>query len=243
MALKVLFNSDLWVKIVNPLEIIMKNKMLKAAVAGLVLSLSHVAQAGVVPVGVQNDINFSTVTADWGWTLCHRSNYGSSVSIADMFGTCNGSYVMLAGALSSSNKIDTLAAALFSDVTAYTSVNTTRTSNGAQWYFNGYSMGFAGLGDMISQTTADTAGLNERDRLSWHTSMSAGYWNQNSALSPLHVYNGWRSGSNYSIYEGTEWERLVFTYNAPKNDIPEPSTLAIFGLTLVALGLRRFKKQ
>lgn len=221
----------------------MKNKMLKAAVAGLVLTLSHVAHAGVVPFGVQNDVNFSTVTGDWGWTLCHRSNYGSSVSIADMFSTCNGSYVMLAGALSTSDKIDTLAAALYTDVTTYTSVNTTTTSNGAEWYFNGYSMGFAGLGDVISQTTADTAGWSERDRLSWHTSMIAGSWNQDSTLSPLHVFNGWRSGSNVSIYTGTNWERLVFTYNGPKNDIPEPSTLAIFGLTLVGLGLRRFKKQ
>ena len=213
---------------------------MKKIIGLAMLMASGVANAGVIPFGVQNDVSFDQVSNDWGWSLCHVSNYGGSVAIADMFSSCNGDYVMLGAALEGSDTIDTLAAALFTDVTTYTAHNVTTSSNGAEWYFNAYSMGFAGLGDAINQNTADTAGANERDRLSWHTSLVSGSWSQSSAVAPLYVHNGWRSGDNTNIYAGTGWNRLVFTFNSAS--VPAPAPLALFSLGLIGLAFGRKKK-
>lgn len=67
-------------------------------------------------------------------------------------------------------------------VLAPTSGNATTSHNGSEWYYTpGLSMGFAPLGAVILQESADIAGLADESapgRLSWHlqaTSMSGGY--------------------------------------------------------------------
>ena len=207
-------------------------------------TLACKVNAGIIPVGVQNDIAISQVTADWGWTLCYQGTYASSVSVANMFSACNGDYVMLASELNGSGVLDVLAAALFTDVTTYTAYNTTHTANDVNWYFNGGSMGFAGLGDSIYQSSADIEGSSwrgtpENDRLSWHT--MGGY----NTL-PTAVSGGWRSGTNITLNSATNWNRLVFTANASPAPaaVPEPASVAMFGLGLLALsGLRRRKAR
>lgn len=198
------------------------------------------AYAAITPVGVQNDVLYSDVVGSWGWQPVSISNYGDSTPISALFNGLSASDQVMIGAMHrGSNTIDVLAAATLSEITQYTGYNVTHVANGAEWYFNGYSMGFAGLGDAILQNTADVNGWYERDRLSWHTSMSPNTWDQNVSLSPLYVFNGWRSGDNTGIYQGTDWERVVFT-----SAVPEPETYAMLlaGLGLLGFTARRRKK-
>jgi len=213
------------------------SNVLKGVIAVVGLLSATGTYAALTPVGVQNDVLYSDVVGSWGWNVVSVSNYGDSTAISALFNGLSASDKVMIGAMhAGSNTIDVLAAATLADITQYTGLNVTHVANGVEWYFNGYSMGFAGLGDVINQTSADTNGLNERDRLSWHTTMTANTFNQNSSLSPLYVYNGWRSGSNYNIYQGTDWQRVVFT-----TAVPEADTYAMMlaGLGLVGFMARR----
>lgn len=185
------------------------------------------ASAGVIPTGVLNDVSLDTVTKTWGWTLISESNYGGGMAVSDLFAG-HKDYVMIGAMRKGSGIIDVLAADKYTTVTTYTSLNKTNVSNGVGWYFNGYSMGFAGATDFINQSSADTAGWYERDRLSWHTSSAINQWIQDWSIAPTYVFNGWRSGSNTGIYTGTDWERVVFTLDStPKADVPEPASLGL----------------
>jgi len=59
-------------------------------------------------------------------------------------------------------------------------------------------------------------------------------WAQDATQSPLYVYNGWRVGDESWIYEGTDWNRYIYTYSSSSAiAVSEPAS---FGLFLVALG-------
>ena len=209
------------------------------AVLATSLVLTVQAQAAYVQTGVRNDVSFNAVVLD-GWQLVSQSNYGDNLSISDMFaGLSANSQVMIGAMQRGSGVIDVLAGATLGEITTYTAVHETHAANGVEWYFNGSSMGFAGLGKTIYQNSADVNGLDERDRLSWHTTMVPGIFVQDPGQSPLYVYDGWRSGNNTWIYEGTDWDRVVFT-----TAVPEPETYAMMlaGLALVAGAARRRKQ-
>ncbi len=224
----------------------MNLKVLKAAAAGLIISVSSFANAAIIPFGIQDDIDITTVTNDWGWSLCHQETYGTSgTTIDNLFDDCSGNYVMLASGLTSSSTLDLAAAALLTDVTTYTARDETHLANGAEWYFNGGSLGFAPQGASILQNSADvnatglfggTAIDSTSDfRLSWHT--SGGYGN-----APTQLDGGWRSGSNTNLNSAQNWNRYVFSINTAA-EVPEPSTLAVLALGLMGIASRRFKKQ
>jgi len=217
---------------------------MKKILAGLVmiLTLSVSANAAVIPYGVHNDVSYNTVVNDWGWSVVYSGTYGTDdIPMSTIFnGVGAGDYVMLAGIQRGSSTIDVLAAALYGAVTTYTARNVTHASNGAEWYYNGGSMGFAGLGDTISQSSADVNGQDERDRLSWHT--VGGY-----EVLPSLVEYGWRSGDNTSLNSSSEWLRMVLVADgSPPPGIPEPSTFLLLGaglIGLVAVGRKRIMKQ
>ncbi len=224
----------------------MNKRVLKAATAGLIISVSSFANAAIIPFGIQDDIDITTVTNDWGWSLCHQETYGTSgTTIDNLFDNCSGDYVMLASGLTNSSTLDLAAAALLSDVKTYTARDETHLANGAEWYFNGGSLGFAPQGASISQNSADvnatglfggTAIDSTSDfRLSWHT--DGGYGNN-----PTQLDDGWRSGSNTNLNNAQNWNRYVFSINTAA-EVPEPSTLAILALGLMGIASRRFKKQ
>ena len=216
------------------------NSKLKALAAVAVLALSSTAAEAqtYTPVGVQNDVSYSDVI-NGGWSEVYRGDYGSNVSVASIFDQiAAGSQVMLAAIQDGSTTFDVLAAASVEDVLQVTAKNQTHTANGANWYFNGSSMGFAGLNDVIDQNTADIAGSGEwgysveRDRLSWHT--------QGSNASDMTLNGGWRSGSNIWLNSSTDWNRVVLVA-AP---VPEPETYALLlaGLGMVGSMARRRKQ-
>lgn len=183
--------------------------------------------ATTVPVGVQNDLSLSALLAD-GWTIAFQNTYDEdSVPISTVFANATGTHVMLAAKLHNTGTIDVAAAATLAEITTYTAQDVTHTANGAEWYYNGSSMGFVGLGDTILQFQADVSAQNERDRLSWHTSVLGNIGDYSTTPDALRF--GWRSGNNVDLNYTPEWDRLILT--ATVSAVPLPSAVhAGFGL-------------
>lgn len=209
------------------------------AVAIAALTQFTPAQAAVyTAVGVQNDVSYDAVI-NGGWEVLYRGHYGDSFSFSDVVaGVADNTNIMVAGIQNNSSNFDVLAYASKADVTQVTAINGTHEANGTNWYYNNYSMGFAGQGDVIFQTSADVVGSGqfgydtiERDRLSWHTG-SVGY-----------VFGGWRSGSNIWLNGSTDFDRVVLVQKAAAA-VPEPETYALLlaGIATVAM-IRRQRNR
>jgi hypothetical protein len=190
------------------------------------------AYAGMIPYGVQNNVALTTVTNTWGWTQIYRDDYGlHGVSYNDMF-SGHLDYVMLGGIQDGSDTIQVLAAISWADFNTATAVNSTTTSNGAEWYNNNRSLGFADLGAVITQNSCNNNAVNAQT-LCWHTNGSNG----NVASS---INGGWNVGLNTYLNSSTTWDRIIFTANAAP--VSEPASLILFGLGLIGLGYARKKK-
>jgi hypothetical protein len=213
-----------------------------AVAAALTVSGAVPATAAIIPTGVHNDVSINTVLNSWGWQIAYQDTYdngnfanGGGVEMATVFaGVQAGDYVMLAAYQTGSSTLDVLAAALFEDVTFVTALNATHTANGVAWYYNSLSMGFAGPGDSISQTSADTAAQSERDRLSWHTTADAG---RSGGVAPDELWPGWRSGNNVGLNNGDQWNRVVLVVSDAA--VPSPASLGLLLAGLAAAGFVR----
>lgn len=205
--------------------------------AGILLAGSAGA-AAFIPYGVQQNVAYSTVVGAWGWTLVYQGAYNQTVGISALYaGVGSGDYVMYAARPVGSPTITLLSAADEADVRTVTGQNQTTASNGAEWYYNGGSIGFAGAGLAIFQNSADvnssglhggTTDLNGSTRLSWHT--VGGYGN-----APTQLNVGWRAGQTTSLNDSSTWERLVFV----ATPVPEPSMATLGAIGLFGLLVRR----
>lgn len=183
----------------------------------LLLTLTAVNKAEAVakysPFGVQNDVAVATVLGG-GWDVLYQGPFGEVVpSVSGLFKRACGQ-IMLASKHLNSNSFDVLATI---DAQLFQSLNTPRNetvlANGAQWYKNEFSLGFAGADDRISQTSADTVSLMERDRLSWHTLFF-------KPEKTLQMNGGWRSGNNYELNRSEDWERFILTLKSTATGSP-----------------------
>jgi hypothetical protein len=213
----------------------MKTIIWKGVLAIGICSIAANAQALVMPVGPQNDVNINTVLNDWGWTLCDTRAYsaGNAGGFSSLDASCSGfDSIMLAGRIIGSEILDVLAATGLTDATTDTGAannGLTTTSNGSEWYYNtNYSWGFAGLGDSVNKFECDTAASGERDRLCWHTLASN--------------VGGYRSGSNLGLNNSEAFEKLVFVANSNSVPVPVPGVIALMGLGLVGIGYQRRKQ-
>jgi hypothetical protein len=197
----------------------MKNKFLKMTFAGLVLGVSSFAHAVLV---LQADLtveNTITISATSGTSLADVSGNSSiGFYLADFFdSTYSLIYTLQSGNLSSANNTSDNSPQLWSDIDSI-GLNVWEFTGDAGMTFTAGELAFSGQASWI----VDTA----------------------SYLSAL---NGAQGGNVYAPADSDDLianATLIGTWDIIRaEEVPEPSTLAIFALGLMGLASRRFKKK
>jgi hypothetical protein len=211
----------------------MRSQFSSAVIASVIVAMSSVV--GVANAGIISD--YSKFVADDSWNIVYQGAYGTDFDYASILGSIvPGSTVALASSSSAGSlTYDLFASTSATTLSTITASNTTIFDNDVFWYRNSSSLGFADT-STISQSSADTHCRDDEVcgdlRLSWHTNNDKGNI----------VTGGWRSGVNTGLNDDDVWQRYVLVLDQNSESVPEPSTLAIFALSLIGLASRRFKK-
>jgi hypothetical protein len=165
------------------------------------------AAQSYAPVGPQTSVPMSTVLTG-GWTRCFSSDYGSWLGpwLPAIEEGCAGDRLMLACAAAASDTLNLLAQATETQV--YTDPGTepgdSHLANGAQWYFSpsgsgeeGFSWGFAGVGDAVQRNNCDVEDEDGAQRLCWHLNPDSG---------------GYRCGSTEELNQSSDFVKILYTY-------------------------------
>ena len=215
----------------------MKLKFLQVALASLMLSVCNLANAGLIGVDLNSDANNWASLNSNGWTLGYKFNTVAETEISGLgFWDLDGIFGDSTVTLWDSNGVvlgtlNTGSSAVESDVTG----------NGfGAWYFMSLSQNI-NLG--VGTYTVGSYGTSGREA-SWATNIDVG----TLAIAPTIEYvntaelsgNGYAANNYWPSYSGFFGGNIMI---ADTQDVPEPSTLAIFALGIMGLAARRFKKQ
>jgi hypothetical protein len=196
----------------------MKFKMLKAAIAGLVLTVSSFANSALVlsvDLTVKDQLTISATSGLSLATVSGRSFIG--FSLMDLLGSSSFTGTLVSGSLTSANQT--------SDGTPFLgnfgSSNNLNVFDFTDSEFSTFTAGsLAFSGQVITNVNAATYARLLAGQLSGRV------------LAPFD--NSGVIDESLASLIGT-WQRVV-------QDVPEPSTLAILALGMIGLGARRFKK-
>lgn len=205
-----------------------KIRALLIAAASLLALGSGTANAVPVlfPSGPVGGLTTATILAG-GWTQCYANTMSVSIGNSGeaVLDVCNGDYLMMAGRRTGSNEFLIAAAALRADTIIDTGASNTNThlANGSQWWYSpNWSWGFTAAGDSVFNFECNTDGSSA-------TSM---------CLHTLSFVGGYRINDFQGLNGSTDFEKVFFVAN-DGNVVPEPGTLALFGLGLLGLASRR----